>query len=117
MLRLAASIRLAGPAGNGLCKLLTVDQRAQAERVASAEHIFCGKAALKIANVSAVQLKAIVLISASPGPKHWAGFISFTNPAQRSHPQVPRYGLSGVNMEIIQLPGGTWAVKHLYYEL
>jgi hypothetical protein len=122
VLQLAAKIRLAGPRGIGICKLLGAQSRANMQAQASVGHVGCGQ--LAIAPAAAYNLSAatrisqpvsqVLLNSESPGPPNWFGYLEFTSPKALSNPRNPVY--APLIVQIIKLSHGTWAVNQIGYQ-
>jgi len=122
MLALAARFRLAGPRGVGICNLLTADPLYNAKRVSRLAHISCGQAAIQPAETgysSAAErisqpLTEVLLLSSSPGPAQWVGYLLFTNPKRRSNPRDARY--DPLVLQVTTRPSGSWAINQIAYE-
>lgn len=123
MLQLAARIRLSGPHGVGLCKLLTDQQRANAERIARLHHVSCDEGAAQASLVSYRQLSQpvsyVILFSSEPGPPHWFGYLGFANPVFKTlapHQPLPPGIPAPVNAAVTKRPDGTWGIVQIPYE-
>lgn len=123
VLQLAARIRLSGPHGVGLCSLFTNQERANAQRVATASHASCGEGALQAGLFSYRQISqpvaGIILFSSRPGPPHWFGYLGFANPVYKTlapHQSPPPGTPVPVNAAITKRPDGSWAIVQIPYD-
>lgn len=122
VLRLAASIRLSGPRGSGLCNLLVPLQRANAQRVARLDHVTCGQGAVRAGGVSYKQLSQplsyVILFSSQPGPPHWFAYLESASPklkTLRPHQPLPSGVPAPVNTAIVK-QGGNWMIYQFGYQ-
>jgi hypothetical protein len=117
VIQLAATIRLAGPDGDGICALMTQQLRYNTQRTARSSHSTCGRAAIASAGGStrtSQPLAGVLLNSSSPGPPQWYGFLQFTNPLLRSNPGDPRY--EPLTIAIVKQPDGRWEISVIGYQ-
>jgi hypothetical protein len=122
VLQLAATIRLAGPQGTGICAVLAAPALYNARRDAADSHWSCGRAAIAPAAngyVTAAErisqpLAGVLLDSSKPGAPRWYGFLSFMNPVARAHPRDPRY--EPLTVAIVKRPDGRWVISQIGYE-